>query len=526
MHPTLHGKDQGWDDNTIGLKMIELQNKGKAYTSDLLWYPINQIAFTAFTKFGFTKSKIDTSDGFYHWGDYGDRSDCGFIFGTQFQDCVSVYLTTGKDIAILQEWVRKNLPNRNPKTKDYIEQWMAGTVFASKPKDGTLVSRSKAISYKAASFSGSSGSSSSVKKTDKKIAIIGDYPIDDVSSTISTSISKTPWENFKINGKRGRTLNTVRQNQTIKTVKDVIKELKTSNFVPDAYIIAAGNADTFLYGSLEQYQAAIEDVINEIGDKKVYWFNVYNNSTTTDISRSTLFNQALDNVRAKKPNLLNNTLLDWDSSVFSKPDYMDSKGRAFSETGKIYFASLIEQACNNLAGLIQSGSYDASSPSVPTFTSDQIAEAALWLSENRMVPWIEKNGDGFGCEGFANRLASGLGILGATKNYSIFTNDWPKEIPTTLTTFDTAQAHYQAIKNKKTFFKKTTDKGDKPPKGYLVFWTGGTGSKEAQGHVGISLGNDSYIDQSGQIRKISGSDKPGGYPGQDYAYVGSSSSWV
>lgn len=128
-----------WDPKAIALKLIELQNTGKQYTDDTLWYPANQI-YMLLTKWGKSgnQQRIDSSGGFFAWGDYGDRSDCGFIFGTKFQDAVNVYVATGKDYETLVAWVRLHLPSENPKTKIYVEDWMNGEVFYSKPKDGSL----------------------------------------------------------------------------------------------------------------------------------------------------------------------------------------------------------------------------------------------------------------------------------------------------------------------------------------------------------------------------------------------------
>lgn len=138
-----------WDPNAIAKKLVQLYASGnnagasKPTTDDKVWYPINQV-WMVMNKWGrndFKKpSKIDSSSGFYHWGDYGDRSDCGFIFKTKFQNAVSVYLTTGKDISILEEWVRTNFKkHQSEKAAKYMDQWMEGTVFYSKPVDGSLI---------------------------------------------------------------------------------------------------------------------------------------------------------------------------------------------------------------------------------------------------------------------------------------------------------------------------------------------------------------------------------------------------
>lgn len=520
-------EEQKWTSNRTGQKMVALQNEGKAYTSDLLWYPINQVALAAVYKFSYRASPIDDSRGFYAWGDYNNsdgspRSDCGFIFGTKFQDAVSVYLTTGKDIAVLQEWVRKKLPDQNPRTKNYIEQWMQGAVLYAHPVNGSMVSSSKPISYKADS-AGSGSGSETIKQIDQKLLIVGDYPVEQIAEALSAKMPKTPWKNYKIEGKRGRTVTTTAQTTTIKSLVKIIEDYKNSDFKPDAYIILCGNTNMFLGGS--GYSSLIDRVKVAVGDKKVYWFNIYNKSNESDISRSILFNLALDTARGKYSNFLSNDILDWDSSIISNPSYLSDTGRSLSETGIAYLSSLVQQAANNMAALIQPGSYTGGTTTVPTFTSTQIVDAALWLLENRARPWSTKYGT-LGCEFFANRFSSGLGILGATKKYDIFTNDWEEDVATTLATNPSAQSHYNSIKSKATFYGPSTDKGQNPPYGYLVFWTGGKGDVLNLGHIGISVGSGNYIDQTGEVRPISGSTGPGGYPGTDYVYVGSSSSWA
>lgn len=155
-------ESSSWDPNAIAKKLVQLYADGnnagasKPTTDDKLWYPINQI-WMLMTKWGRNDfknaSKIDNSSGFYHWGDYGDRSDCGFIFNTKFQNAVSVYLTTGKDISILEDWVRVNFKkHQSEKAAKYMEEWMQGTVYYSKPKNGSLIdeANSGVINYTAA----------------------------------------------------------------------------------------------------------------------------------------------------------------------------------------------------------------------------------------------------------------------------------------------------------------------------------------------------------------------------------------
>jgi hypothetical protein len=525
------GADSKWSDNKIGNKMVELQNNGKKDTNDLLWYPINQVAMMAYSKFGYNNSPINSSKGFYHWGDYGTRSDCGFIFGTEFQDAVSVYLTTGKDIAILEDWVKKNLTKHNPKTIPYIEQWLSGAKFYSKAKNGSMIQSTKSIKYIAAgSSSDSSSGGSTTRKITQNIAIIGDYMIAETSSNINQKITRTPWSSFRVEGQRGRNITSTASTQSVKSVIDTIKNLKSEQgFSPDAYIIAAGSTSTFLTGTATSYNSQIKSLMAEIGNKPTIWFRVYNASSSTDTGRSFLFNAELEKVEAENSNLIKNTVTQWDDAVISNVAYLSSTKRGLSDLGKEAFSSLVEQAANTLAAIVSPGSYTAGgSDTVPEFLPTEIAEAAIWLRENRMGDWIASYDDGgFGCEGFANRLASGLGILGASKNYKLFTDPWPKDIPTTLARFDSAQSHYDAIKSKRTFFNPTTPNGLNPPAGYLVFWTGGIGDNLNLGHVGISLGNGTYIDQnSGSPYNISGSSAAGGFPGRNYVYVGSSSTWV
>jgi hypothetical protein len=132
--------------------MIELQNNGKTDTDDRLWYPINQV-WMLMNKWGRSDfkntSKISQSNGFYHWGDYGDRSDVGFIFQVRFQDAVDAYLKSGKSIEDLFAWVRNNLPKFNPKTKSYLEGWLNGEVYYDKPRNGNIKdeTKSKPITY-------------------------------------------------------------------------------------------------------------------------------------------------------------------------------------------------------------------------------------------------------------------------------------------------------------------------------------------------------------------------------------------
>lgn len=152
------GKSQGWDPNAIAKKMVELQNNGKSDTDDRLWYPINQV-WMLMSKWGRNDfkntSKITQSNGFYHWGDYNNkdgtpRSECGFIFGVKYQNAVDVYLTSGKPIENLTNWVRENLPKFNPRTANYLEGWLNGDVYHPKLVDGNIKnqSESKPISYK------------------------------------------------------------------------------------------------------------------------------------------------------------------------------------------------------------------------------------------------------------------------------------------------------------------------------------------------------------------------------------------
>ncbi len=142
-----------WDPNAVAKKLVEIYNinkekeESKSTTDDRLWFPINQV-WMLMDKWGrkdFKKvEKIDASNGFYHWGDYDNsdktpRSDCGFIFEVKFQNAVNVYLTTGKPIETLENWVRVNFKKNNKRTINYIEEWMDGTVFYDHPKDGSLI---------------------------------------------------------------------------------------------------------------------------------------------------------------------------------------------------------------------------------------------------------------------------------------------------------------------------------------------------------------------------------------------------
>lgn len=131
-----------WDPQAVLKKINELKQEGKTFTDDKIWYPVNQV-YSLYTKMGRTPGKkIDDSAIFYPWGDYPNknktpRSDCGFIFNTKFQNAVNAYLTTGKTYETLVAWVRKNLPTKNPGTKNYIEGWVSGDVYYDHPRAGT-----------------------------------------------------------------------------------------------------------------------------------------------------------------------------------------------------------------------------------------------------------------------------------------------------------------------------------------------------------------------------------------------------
>jgi hypothetical protein len=337
------------------------------------------------------------------------------------------------DIALLIDWVKRQLPIKNKKTEPYIEQWMAGAVFRSKPVSGSLLKETTPIRYVAAGSSGSSSGGNVVRKIDKNLAIIGDYLVEESLETIKTKLANTPWVNFTVEGKRGRSGRKTRALQTIKSVQALVTELSAGEQKPDAYIISAGNTETFSYANAVNYKAMIESVMTAIGKKPTYWFKIYNNTTTQDITRSVLFNTALDEVALVNKNLLVNSVTEWDDNVVASPSLLLPAKRSLSALGKDTFSSLVEQAANNLAANLVPGSYSYSSSSteVPTFAKTQIAEAAAWLRENRMEAWELKYNEPFGCEGFANRLASGLGILGAVQRYEIFTDEWERDVATT-----------------------------------------------------------------------------------------------
>ena len=174
---------------------------------------------------------------------------------------------------------------------------------------------------------------------------------------------------------------------------------------------------------------------------------------------------------------------------------------------------------------------------VPTFTKTQIKEAAIWLRTNRLDPWEARTGNAFGCEAFASRLGAGIGLFGPVKR-DLFTKEWDKKDgdkrpSSNLTSHDTAQSHYEAIKNRPSFcsLAKHPVEYENPPAGYLVFWTGGTGDTSNYGHVAISLGDGTFIDQyatTAPTPTTATTPKPLDgtiWPGRNYTYVGSSPDW-
>jgi hypothetical protein len=186
-----------WDPNAVAKKLVEIystttnKEASKSTTDDRLWFPINQV-WMLMDKWGRVDfknvNKIDGSSGFRHWGDYDNsngtpRSDCGFIFGTKFQNAVNVYLTTGKPIETLEDWVRTNFKKHNKRTINYIEQWMDGTVFYDHAKDGSLINEedSGVITYEvnvvSSQGAGGDGSPASFTK----------YQIEEAADWISTN---------------------------------------------------------------------------------------------------------------------------------------------------------------------------------------------------------------------------------------------------------------------------------------------------------------------------------------------------
>jgi hypothetical protein len=182
-----------WDPNAVAKKLVEIYNinkekeESKSTTDDRLWFPINQV-WMLMDKWGRADfknvNKIDTSSGFRHWGDYDNsdgtpRSDCGFIFKTKFQNAVNVYLTTGKPITTLEDWVRTNFKKFNKRTINYIEQWMQGTVFYDHPKDGSLINEgaSGVITYNVdvVEKQGASGDGSPASFTKSQIEEAADW---------------------------------------------------------------------------------------------------------------------------------------------------------------------------------------------------------------------------------------------------------------------------------------------------------------------------------------------------------------
>lgn len=183
-----------WDPNAVAKKLVEIYNTNnnnkeasKSTTDDRLWFPINQV-WMLMDKWGRKDfknvNKIDGSNGFFHWGDYDNldktpRSDCGFIFGTKFQNAVNVYLTTGKPIETLEDWVRVNFKKNNKRTINYIEQWMDGTVFYDHAKDGSLINEgaSGIITYEVdvVSSQGAEGDGSPASFTKNQIEQAADW---------------------------------------------------------------------------------------------------------------------------------------------------------------------------------------------------------------------------------------------------------------------------------------------------------------------------------------------------------------
>lgn len=288
------------------------------------------------------------------------------------------------------------------------------------------------------------------------------------------------------------------------------------------------HSDPRLWNALTQI-FLLSKITDDRKDMWMWWnWGEYSGGPVSGWLAKLKFQTAVNYYTANNPGKTAENLKTWvkkkgtDKNLNSSKKYLDRwlQGYVFKINGDV-----LEKPTSSVEG-------------VPIFSKTDIKEAAIWLRTNRMNAWEKRNGKAFGCEGFASRLAAGLGLYGPA-NQDLFEKEWtPQEWnnadrpPSNLTSHNSAQSHYDAIKNRTSFYGPLTDYGINPPAGYLVFWTGGTGANTNYGHIGISLGDGTFIDQNDLKNSYSNSvstPKSIGdptWPGiSAYAYKGSSPTW-
>lgn len=350
--------------------------------------------------------------------------------------------------------------------------------------------------------------------------LTSDLTLASLDST-NTKIVKETGRGYKLIDKDWQVNGTRDQTTAIAKMKEWYK---VNPKKPDGYGISEGksHSDPRLWNALTQI-FLLPKLTDNRKDMWMWWnWGEYQGGPASGWLAKLKFQTALNYYLANNPGKTAEDLKSWvkrkgtDKNLPSSKTYLDRwlQGYVFKIDGGILTKP------------------DNATVTVPTFSRTQIKEAAIWLRTNRMDPWEKRNNAPFGCEGFASRLSAGIGLFGAVKR-DLFTEEWAgAERPTSnLASYDSAQAHYLAIKDRASFNGPTTELGKNPPNGYLVFWTGGTGTNSNFGHVGISLGDGTFMDQNDTSNfrsKTVSTPKPingATWPGSAYTYVGSSSAW-
>ena len=332
-------------------------------------------------------------------------------------------------------------------------------------------------------------------------------------------IVKENGRGYKLIDKDWQANGTVNQSTAIAKMKEWYK---VNPKKPNEFGISEGktHSDPRLWNALTQI-FLLEKLTSGVKDGWMWWnWGEYSGGPASGWLAKLKFQTAVNYYVANNPGKTREDLKSWikkkgtDKNLNSSKKYLDKwlEGYVFKINGDV-----LEKPSNI---------------EVPTFTKTQIKEAAIWLRTNRMDPWEKRNKNAFGCEGFANRLAAGLGLYGSAKT-ELFTEEWvgAGNPATNLTTYLSAQAHYNAVKDTVYFNGPTTSRGLNPPANDLVFWTGGSGANTNNGHIGISLGDGTFIDQNDTTNTLSNTvstPKPiigGTWPGSSYTYVGSCSTW-
>ena len=351
--------------------------------------------------------------------------------------------------------------------------------------------------------------------------LTSDLTLASLDST-NTKIVKETGRGYKLIDKDWQANGTRDQTTAIAKMKEWYK---VNPKKPDGYGISEGksHSDPRLWNALTQ-MFLLPKLTDNRKDMWMWWnWGEYQGGPTSGWLAKLKFQTAVNYYIANNPGKTAEDLKSWVKRKGTDKNLPSSR---------VYLDRWLQGYVFRIDGGILSTPEGGTPAAVPTFSKTQIKEAAIWLRSNRMDPWEKRNNAPFGCEGFASRLSAGIGLFGPVKR-DLFTTPWAgaNRPASNLASYDSAQAHYLAIKDRASFSGPTTDIGKNPPAGHLVFWTGGTGTNSNYGHVGISLGDGTFMDQNDisnfRSNTVTTPQPINGtiWPGSAYTYVGSSSAW-